>query len=102
MAFDKVFFDIKKMAKINIPLLISGSSSLILEVWPGYAGYARKRMKIGIIIKKLSWEKKIPKELIDIEAKYKIRYLSKKYAYPAGMNILEDKILLIDRKNLSC
>lgn len=99
-AFENVLPDIKKMAKTNIPLLINGSSALILEIWPGYAAYARKRIKTGISIKKLSWEKKIPMELAEVEAKYTIKYLPKKYAYPAGMNILEDKILLIDRENL--
>lgn len=97
--FKDTYKDVKKMTKNNIPLLVHGSP-LLVKNWPEFAQFGFKRLKTGIKIKMLVNKKKMPKELDELHKHYEIRFISDKYDYDAGTNILEDKIILFDLENL--
>lgn len=97
--FRETHNDIKVMAKKNIPLLVH-SSPFLSKAWPEFAQFGFKRLKTGIKIKMLANKKKLPKELDELHKHYEIRFISDKYDYDAGTNILEDKIILFDLENL--
>jgi len=99
-AYESILPDVKIMAKNKIPLFIHGATQPLLDVWPTFPEYARRRAKFGIEIRMLVWVRKIPQPMAEIQKQYKIRFLDKKYAYPGGTNILDNKILFIDFENL--
>lgn len=98
-AFESVLPDVKKMAKKNLPLFMHGSTSKILEIWPDFPEYVKRRGKTGIKVHMLNWET-MPKPMVGVATYYNVRYLPDKYTYPGGTNILEDKILLLDVDSL--
>lgn len=97
-ALEAIMPDIKKMAKVKIPLLIHGAPQKIMEIWPQFPQYVQKRAKTGVESRILIWED-FPPEFKEIEKIYKVKRIPKKYAYPTGTNILEDKVLLFDFDN---
>jgi len=99
-AYESILPDTKRMAKEKIPLLIHGATQPLLDAWPTFPEYARKRSKYGIETRMLVWVKKLPGPMKEIQEKYyKIRYLPEKYAYPGGTNILDNKILFVEFDN---
>lgn len=98
-AFESALPDVKKMAKKNLPLLMHGSTSKILEIWPDFPEYVKRRGKTGIKVHMLNWEK-MPQPMLRAATYYSIRYLPRKYIYQGGTNIFEDKILLLDVDSL--
>lgn len=96
---ESIMPDIKRMAKAKIPLLIHGTNRAVLNVWPQFPEYVNRRAKTGIEARMLIWEK-MPPEFAEIQKTYKVRYLSKRYAFRAGTNILDEKIVFFDFENL--
>lgn len=99
-AYESIMPDCRRMAKAKIPLLVHGATQPLLDAWPDFPKYALKRQKTGLETKMLLWVKKLPGPMKAIQEKYyKIRYLPKKYAYPGGTNILDNKILFVEFEN---
>ncbi len=90
--------DEKKLFELERKFL-HGSTSKILDIWPDFPEYVKRRGKTGIKIHMLNWEK-MPQLMSKVASCYNVRYLPDKYTYPGGTNILEDKILLLDVDNL--
>jgi len=99
-AYESIMPDCRRMAKAKIPLLIHGATQPLLDAWPTFPEYARKRSKYGIETRMLVWVKKLPGPMKAIQEKYyKIRFLPEKFAYPGGTNILDNKILFVEFEN---
>lgn len=93
--------DLKEMAKKNIPIYIYGRTDRVVEAWPGFIKYAKKRMGTGVKIKKFVTDEEEVKEMTPIHRKhYQIKRLPKKYVFQAGAHVYEDKIILFDFDNL--
>ena len=99
-AFLSVWPDIKRMAKEKTPICIHGRTDRVIEAWPGFLKYAKKRMKTGIKIKMLVSDEKENQDMVSVhKTHYQIKTLPKKYVYQAGANILDEKIILFDFDN---
>lgn len=102
-AYESVVDDYPRMAKEKIPLLIFGATRPLLDVWPEFPQHVLKRQKTGIETKMLIWEKKLPEPMREIQEKYyKIRFLPRKYAYPGGAYLLDNKFIFPDFDNYFC
>lgn len=99
-AFNSVWPDIKQMAKIGTSIYIHGRTDRVIDAWPGFIKYAKKRMNTGVKIKMLVADEKEDKELVDVHKKqYQIKSLPKKYIYQSGVHIYNEKIILFDFDN---
>ncbi|MBM2820696.1 MAG: transcriptional regulator TrmB [Candidatus Berkelbacteria bacterium] len=100
-ALESVIPDLKVMGKNKIPVLIHGATNALVEAWPQFPQYAEKRRKLGVKVKMFVWDEvKVP-AMAEIHRKgYEIKKIPPKYAYEAGSQIMEDKLILFDFNNM--